>query len=103
MIPRLASWFFPVSAIALWPFIFIRKGCDSPTLINHETIHHRQCLETLIVGFYLIYLLEWLVHLIRLKSPSRAYRNIRFEVEAYRFESDLTYLKNRPFWAWIRL
>ena len=99
----MASWFFPVTAIAIWPFVFIRKGHDSPTLINHEAIHHRQCLETLVVGFYVIYLMEWMIQLTRYRSPQKAYKNIRFEVEAYRFQDDMLYLKQRPLWAWARL
>jgi hypothetical protein len=70
--------------------------------LNHERIHTAQMLELLVLGFYLWYLVEWLVLLVRHRNVLRAYRNIRFEREAYENERDMNYLKSRKFWAWMR-
>ena len=87
-------------AITLWPFIFIRKGCEFNEIhLNHENIHGRQQLELLIIPFYLIYLIEWLVRLIITGNSHKAYRDISFEKEAYTNEKDLEYLNNRKWFA----
>lgn len=56
----------------------------------------------LIIFFYIWYFLEYLVCLIKYGDSLRAYRAISFEREAYRREKDLLYLKNRPFWAFLK-
>lgn len=87
-------------AITLWPFIFVRKGCEFNEIhLNHEKIHARQQLELLIILFYLIYLIEQLVRLIITGNLHKAYRDISFEKEAYANESNLDYLKNRKWFA----
>ena len=96
----------PVShftAINLFGLIFVRRGHSfSDVDLNHERIHTAQMLELLVLGFYLWYLVEWLVLLVRHRNVLRAYRNIRFEREAYENERDMSYLKSRKFWAWMR-
>jgi len=47
----LCSWFIRVYAITLFPFVFIRDEGNEIT-ITHETIHHEQYKETLVVGFF---------------------------------------------------
>lgn len=90
------------TAINLFGLIFVRKGSMvGDTLLNHERIHTRQMLEMLVVFFYLWYLIEYLVRRLRL-SPHEAYRRIRFEREAYKYESQSTYLRHRPLFAWLR-
>lgn len=69
---------------------------------NHENIHTAQMKELLYVGFYLIYGIEYLVNLIKYRNADKAYRNIRFEIEAYRNEDNLNYLSERPKFAWRR-
>lgn len=89
------------AAIALYPFIFIRdKSLITPTRINHEKIHLRQQLELLVIPFYLLYLADYLFHLIRLKNKRQAYYAIRFEREAYENQHNLDYLASRKFFAW---
>ena len=78
-------------AITLWPFIFCRSEMTEVDL-NHENIHGRQQLELLLIGFYLIYLVEWIF---------KGYRRISFEVEAYDNENNLDYLKTRKKYAWL--
>ena len=69
-------------------------------LINHEKIHQRQQVELLYVGHWILYLLFYLYHLIRTRSHVVAYEKIPFEREAYTHQSDLTYLNDRPAYAW---
>lgn len=93
-----------ITAITLWPFIVFKRKEDSiiPQLLNHEKIHLRQQLELLVLPFYIIYLVEYLIHLILHRNHDKAYRNISFEKEAYAQDSNLTYLQNRRFWAMWR-
>lgn len=69
----------------------------TPDLILHEHIHTRQMVETLFVGFYLWYVVEWLV---RLTMKGNAYRNIAFEREAYAHMHETDYLQRRKAFAW---
>ncbi len=89
-------------AIALFPFILARKGVIHPVLLQHERIHLAQQLELLILPFYLLYLLEYVGHRITGKDHMQAYLAISFEQEAYRHENDPEYLKQRPFWAFLK-
>ena len=80
-------------AITLWPFIFVRKNCSFNEIdLNHENIHGKQQLELLVIFFYIIYVIEWIF---------KGYRKISFEIEAYKNEENLDYLKNREFFAWL--
>lgn len=72
-------------------------------VINHERIHDAQQKELLYIPFYLLYIIEWLIRLIKYKNSNRAYKNISFEREAYKYGNDLTYLKNRKPYSWIKL
>jgi len=83
-----------IRGLAFWPFIFIAsKTVIDDTLINHERIHLRQQLEMLILPFYVWYLIA--LH-------RKGYWNISFEKEAYANENDLTYLKKRRIFAFLR-
>lgn len=89
--------------MALYPFILIKHKHQKQDriLINHEKIHLRQQIELLIIPFYVIYLLNYLINLVRYRNHHRAYFNIAFEKEAYACDQHLNYLKNRKFFAWI--
>lgn len=71
-------------------------------VINHERIHNAQMRELLWLPFYILYVLEWLWLLIRFRNPHKAYMNISFEREAYRYGHDLSYLSRRPRFASFR-
>lgn len=87
-------------AINLFGILFVRKGgVVSEVVLNHEKIHTSQMKELGYIGFYLIYLVEWLV---RLLMPGNAYRNICFEREAYINEHNLEYLSSREHYAMWR-
>lgn len=87
------------AAINLFGVLFVRNEvCLSERLLNHEKIHTAQMKELGYIGFYLIYLIEWLV---RLFMPGNAYRNISFEREAYNYDAYKYYLECRtPFAMW---
>ena len=86
-------------AINVLGILFCRKGVTITTdLIQHERIHTRQIFEMGMVGFYLWYIIEWLI---RLPMKGRAYSNISFEREAYQNMHDPNYLLKRKPYAWI--
>lgn len=92
------------AGILLFPFLFVRDADDKKdaVFLNHERIHFRQQAELFVFIFYLWYLVEFLLRLLRFRSWKAAYRNISFEREAYASERDLTYLKNRKWYAFFR-
>ena len=92
-----------VNAMAIFPFILLRDKSqkNNAHLINHEKIHIRQQLELLIIPFYFLYLLNYLINLMKYKNHYLAYFNILFEKEAYRHEKDLAYLSKRKWYNWI--
>ncbi|AOM76556.1 hypothetical protein BFS30_04930 [Pedobacter steynii] len=90
--------------MAIFPFIILQNKHQkaNKALVNHERIHLRQQLELLIIPFYLLYILNYLVNLIRFRNHYLAYFNIRFEREAYANENDLGYLSRRKLFSWFR-
>lgn len=89
-----------IVAITLFGLVFTPCRQDLDTyMVNHELIHCQQQLECLYIPFFVLYLLEWLIGLIRFQDTHKAYRNISFEREAYAHQSDLNYLNSRPFYA----
>jgi hypothetical protein len=92
----------PANGMAIFPFILTKNKSqqEDQVLINHEKIHLQQQLELLILPFYLLYLVHYLINLIKFKNHDRAYRHIIFEREAYAHEQELAYLHRRKFWNW---
>lgn len=90
--------------LSLWPFIILKEPelTRDMVLMNHERIHLRQQREMFILPFYLWYITEWLLKSAWYLSAYKAYRNLSFEREAYRHESDLTYLTKRNVFAFTR-
>ena len=86
-------------AMNICGLLFVRKELFHKLTsidINHEAIHTAQMKELLYLGFYIIYLFEWLFKvLFKYPFSHKAYRDISFEKEAYRYEEDLGYLKRR--------
>ena len=105
-------------AITLLNMIFVRKGTElNPVDVNHESIHWEQEKELLIVGFYILYVLFFLIRLVQyaitgyrlelygfheLGLWKTAYRCIPFEDEAYCNQSFGGYIKSRSHYAWIK-
>lgn len=81
-------------AICLFGFIFSVRPLNAEE-VNHELIHAAQQKELLYIPFFIWYVIEWLVLLIKYRDRMEAYRNIRFEKEAYRHQRDINYLRNR--------
>jgi hypothetical protein len=69
---------------------------------NHELIHVAQQRELLYLPFFIWYGVEWLVLLVKYRNATKAYFNISFEKEAYRHEKDLSYLKHRKHYCYLR-
>ncbi len=90
--------------VVLWPFIVIKRRelRKNRVFMNHERIHLRQQLELLLVLFFIFYLFEYLVRLICYRDTYKAYSSISFEKEAYVNERNLTYLRVRKPWSFIR-
>ena len=90
-------------AITIGNIIFVRKECEvTDTLINHESIHYEQEKELGYVGFYLLYILEYLYKRVKYKNAYKAYRDVSFEKEAYANQHDLDYIPNRKKFSWLK-
>lgn len=105
-------------AMTIGPFIFTKRDKLSETVIRHESIHWEQEKETLIVFFYVLYVLMFVWEFFRCLFDAdrgwvdggswkngtwkRAYRSIAFEREAYKHEKDEDYLSKRHHYAWIK-
>ena len=102
-VPKVLSWFTPISigAITLGIVVFSRGVMDDRTR-QHETIHFQQFLETMFIGFLVLYCYDYIRGLIKHKDGTTAYYNIRAEQEAYAQEQTLNYLQYRTRWEWIR-
>ena len=101
-IPVWLSYLAPIRiwAITLFPFVFCR-GEMSESTKRHETIHFQQMLETLVLGFLLLYLWDYVHGLIKYRSGSVAYRRLRAEQEAYHMETVSQYCVGRQRYRWI--
>lgn len=55
-----------------------------PILIKHELVHQRQMDKHGVLKFYLIYVKDFLIQLVKHRNWFKAYYNIPFEVEAYK-------------------
>ena len=78
-------------AITHWPFVFYKRL--KPNTKPHEEIHGQQQKELLIVGFYLIFFIEWIL---------KGYKNISLEKEARVNQKDPTYRDKRKPYSWIK-
>jgi hypothetical protein len=82
------------AAMAFFPFVIVNSQVEAtPELINHEKIHLRQQIEMLLLPFYIWYLIAFY---------RKGYWDVSFEKEAYANENDLTYLKKRRIFAFLK-
>ena len=90
-------------AINLFGVLFVRgnKTLSQQTVV-HEQIHTKQMQEMLYVFFYLWYVLEWLIRLLVIRNPHKAYRAISFEQEAREYQQYPAYPPNRPHYSWTK-
>ena len=106
------SWFMRVGGISIFPIVVLREKYKDPktsveferasAIHRHETIHFRQQLEMLVIPFYVWYVVEFLVKLIRYGKSNKAYRSISFEREAYDNEDKYGYVAKRKMYNWIK-
>jgi len=101
------SW-FRYGGAAFYPFVFIDKMLKGKPdsvldpIINHESIHIAQQKELFVIGFYILYLLEFIAGTIACGDSRLAYFSISFEQEAYEHQKDLSYLDKRKPMSWVK-
>ena len=88
-----------IIAVSFGPFVFL-KHKRNPLMENHEAIHFFQQLELLFVFQWLLYIVFYLIGLIKHRSRSIAYNSNPFEREAYENQSNMNYLQHRPWFSW---
>lgn len=90
--------------LTVFPFVFLKYRFDKKDqrFLNHEKIHLRQQIELLIILFFVWYSFEYIIRIIQYKKADLAYRNISFEREAYDNETNLSYLKKRSFFQFLK-
>lgn len=91
-------------AMALFPFIFIRKEHqDSVTeeTINHEKIHFEQQKELGLIFFLPFYIIQWLFKSLRYGSKE-GYKKNCFEAEAFANMKNLKYLETRKRYSFFK-
>ena len=90
-------------ALTILKWIFTRKksALDQSTY-THETIHYMQQKETFLLGFLLLYSIEYLVKLLCTFNHNRAYKSISFEQEAYKFMGFKNYPNERDSYYWVK-
>ena len=81
--------------INLCGVLFVKGNTISPKEYNHENIHTVQMLEMFVIGFYLWYVIEYLLIRLFHNKQSEAYYDVSFEEEAHKNDKDLGYLKTR--------
>ena len=102
---RIPVWLSYIAPINIWAISFGLwvwcRGELSNKTRRHETIHFQQQIELLFVGQWILYLLFWLVGLVRYRDGEKAYRENPFEREAYRHDDDEGYLATRRRYTWL--
>lgn len=90
--------------VVLWPFIILKRKAlkKNKVFMNHERIHLKQQLELFLVFFFIWYLLEYLIRLIKYNDSYKAYSRISFEREAYANEKELGYISRRKVWGFLK-
>ena len=82
--------------------LFTKSDYVSPRVINHESIHTEQMKETLWIGFYLWYGIEYLLIRLFHRKQNCAYHDVSFEEEAYNNDLNRDYLFTRKRYSWIK-
>ena len=89
--------------LTIYPFIFIKNKAqiEDAYLLNHENIHLQQQKELFWIFFFILYFTEYAIGVFRYKNHNKAYKNISFEKEAYKNESNLNYLLYRKKFSFL--
>ncbi len=90
--------------MSIYPFIFLKnkKIERDQNLIRHELIHFEQQKELLWFFFFIWYFMEFVIKWMAYGERLKAYRNISFEREAYRYENEDDYPLNRKPFAFLQ-
>ena len=104
---RILAWLSYLAPISIQAItlgvIVISKDEMSEVTKNHETIHLQQYLETLFLGFLILYFWDWFIGLVKYKDGQMAYLSIRAEQEAHKNQENLEYLPtDRKRWCWLQ-
>ena len=104
---RILAWLSYLAPISIQAItlgvIVISKDEMSEVTKNHETIHFQQYLETLFLGFLILYFWDWFIGLVKYRDGQKAYLSIRAEQEAYKNQENLEYLPtDRKRWCWLQ-
>ena len=89
---------------ALWPYLIVKRNVNKDwewSLINHEKIHLEQQKELWIIGFYILYIVWFLIELLFTWNFKKAYFKIPFETEAFSNQFDKDYLDTRRKFGWL--
>ncbi len=94
-------------ALAFFPFLVIQKSAlgnpQTDFIINHEKIHFAQQLESLILFYWAVALIEQIyLRFIKGKKGVELYLSRAAEQECYDNMNDLEYLEKRKLFAWLR-
>lgn len=90
------------NAITLFPFVFYNDRRLTERELRHETVHLWQQLALLVVLFYVLYVLFWIVGLVRWRNHDRAYHSIPFERSAYRLDGRTDLRRSTMAFDWLR-
>lgn len=96
---------FKVGAVAIFPFIVVQNYTilHNKDYINHESIHIRQYIETLIIGVWIISAFQYLYARIFLrKSGLHSYYYMSMEQEAHQNDTNHDYLKKRKWFTYYK-
>ena len=104
---RILAWLSYLAPISIQAItlgvIVISKDEMSEVTKNHKTIHLQQYLETLFLGFLILYFWDWFIGLVKYKDGQKAYLSIRAEQEAHKNQENLEYLPtDRKRWCWLQ-
>lgn len=113
------------TTINLFGILFTKKDLNHK-VYNHEAIHSAQMIECTIISiaiilsailafkisfwwlfasvllYYILYCLEYIFIRLFHSEQSDAYHDVSFEEEAYNNDDDLSYLKHRKPFSWIK-
>ncbi len=87
------------SAVTLAPFWILyrdARGDVDPVTRRHEAEHLAQARRAGLRRFYATYLGDWVRGLVRTRSLDAAYRQIRWEVEAYATQHEVSWPPECP-------
>ena len=102
---RIIVWLSYLASISIQAIALgvISRDEMSEVTKNRETIHFQQYLETLFLGFLILYFWDWFIGLVKYKDGQKAYLSIRAEQEAYKHQENLEYLPtDRKRWCWLQ-